>query len=136
VRVQDEELTLPQFPRIIYPHDTVSILAATIHDGTAHLLQVLPYQLALLHDLVPIGNMQNPAIIIGQVLDHPCDLCSADPLLSVVKFVLAAQVDAVDQGLDLRDGQHAWQTEVPLEGEPGEEGLQGAVGAAPSVVVE
>lgn len=136
MRVEDEKLALTQFPGIVYAHNAIGILSASIHDGTSHLLQMLPYHLTLFHYLLPIGHMQDPAIVIGQALHHPCHFSRTDPFLRIVEFILAAQVDAINQGLDLRDGEHARQAEVSLEGEPGEEGLQTAIGTSPPVIIK
>lgn len=59
--------------------------------------------------------MQDPAVVAGEVLDHPGDLSCPDPLPTVAKLILAAEVDPVDELLDLRDGQHFGHFQVALE---------------------
>ncbi len=50
--------------------------------------------------------MQDPAVIACEVLDRPGDLSCPDPLPAVAKLILAAEVDPVNELLDLRDAQH------------------------------
>jgi hypothetical protein len=92
--------------------------------------------LALLDDLLAVGDVHYPAVVVGEVLHHPRHLRRPDPLPGISQLLLAAQVYPVDQLLDLGDCQHPGQSEVVLEGHPGKQGLQTAVGAAPAVVVE
>ena len=104
--IQNEKLTFSQLPRIVQSDDAVSILPTSVHDRTAHFLEVFPEGLTLLDDLLPVGDVQDPAIVVGKVLDHPGDLGCPDPFPAVAQLILAAEVDAVDQLLDLGDGQH------------------------------
>ena len=76
--------------------------------------------LALLNNIFAVGNMQYPAVIVGDFLDHPGHFGSSDPLVGIFEFVGAGDVDAIEYLLDLGDGWHRGKPAVLLEVEPGE----------------
>jgi hypothetical protein len=97
---------------------------------------VLPEHFAILDYVLPVRDMDYPAIDIGEFFDDPRDLSCSYPLAGVSEFVRTSQIDPVNEFLDLGDGEHLGQLAVVLDVEPGEEGLEGAIGAAPPLVIE
>ena len=136
VRVENEELALSQLPGVVEAHDAVGILSAPVHDGAPHFLEVLPEHLAVLDDVLPVSNVHDPAVIAAELLDHPGHFGRPDPLPASFQLFGTAQVDVVDDLLDLGEGRHHWDPAVVVEVEPGEESLEGSICAPPAMIAE
>lgn len=54
VWVQDQELALVEFPGIVDPKDSVSVLPSPVHDWSTHRLEMLFEEVYLLHNILPI----------------------------------------------------------------------------------
>lgn len=96
MRIQDQKLTFSQLPRIVDADNTVGVLSTAVHNRTAYFLKMIADDFALLDDLFPVADVQDSAIEVSEMLDHPRDLSCAYPLPRVSEFVLASKVDSVN----------------------------------------
>jgi hypothetical protein len=136
VGIQDQELALAELPGIVEAHDAVGILTASVHHWAPYFFEVLPEHLAMLDDVLAVSDVEDAAVVVGHLLDHPGHLSGSDPLPGIFEPLVASQVDEVDDLLYFREGGHCGHLAVALKVEPGEQGLQRPVGATPAVVVE
>lgn len=106
MRIKYQKLAFSQLPRIIDTDNAVGILPSTIHDRTSDFLEMVADGLTLFNDFLAIADMKDPAVEVREVFDDPRDFSCADPLPRVSEFLTRTKVDAIDQFLDLSDGQH------------------------------
>ena len=84
---------------------------------------MLPKGLAVLYDLIAIWNMDYSAIIVGQFFNHPGYFSRSDPLLSPFQFLVATDVDSIDELLYFGEWRNWWYFEVILDIKPRQNGL-------------
>lgn len=123
VRVQNQKLALTQLPRIVQTHDAVGVLSSSVHHRASHPLKMISQNFTVLNDVFTIRDMQNSTVVVGHFLDNPGNFSGTDPFSAVLELLVAAEVDSINDFLNICKGGHFGNSAMILEVKPREHGL-------------